>query len=509
MLPAPLQAAVAVRLEALAASRIIERIWARDHTVWQPHPAECADRLGWLTVPHAMFGRMPAFAALRDELVTSGIDTLLLLGMGGSSLAPEVMTRAFGPVPGSLRFELLDSTDPRQLASTLASINLDRTVIAVSSKSGTTIETRSHFAFFRERLPDPRRYIVITDPGTPLEREAEQHGIARLFLNPPDLGGRFSALSNFGLLPAALCGVDVPALLGRVGPMMQACREPHPSANPGAWLGAVIAEAALAGRDKLTLFFPEQVEALGHWIEQLVAESTGKRGRGILPVEAERIGPPSVYGEDRLFVAYGPLEGLEDLEAAGHPVVRLPAIGPVDLGAEFFRWEFATAVAGHILGINPFDQPNVEEAKQLTRRVLAGEPIDDTGTANPSEVLRSISPGDYLAILAYLPHDRATTARLEQARHSFRSRYRVATTVGFGPRYLHSTGQLHKGGPPTGVFLLVEDPAAIDFPVPGEQYTFAALEAAQARGDVAALKHHGRRVARLSLAELEDLAAHA
>ncbi len=505
MLPAPLESAVAARLQALSAARVIERMWARDYTVWQPHPAECADRLGWLTVPQAMFSRMPALAALRDELVASGFETLLLLGMGGSSLAPEVMTRAFGTVPGALRFELLDSTDPRQLAAMLDRVDLARSAIVVSSKSGTTIETRSHFAFFLERQPNPAHYLVITDPGTPLEREAEQRGIARLFLNPPDIGGRFSALSNFGLLPAALCGVDVPALLGRVAPMAQACRAPDPAANSGAYLGTVLAEAALAGRDKLTLFLPESVESLGHWIEQLIAESTGKQGRGIVPVEAERIGPPAVYGEDRIFVAYGHLEGLDELEAAGHPVIRLPAIGPLDLGAEFFRWEFATAVAGHILGINPFDQPNVEEAKHLTRRVLAGEPIDDA-TPPARDVLATTGPGDYVAILAYLPRDRATIARLERARHALRDRLRVATTVGFGPRYLHSTGQLHKGGPSSGVFLLVEEPPGIDFPVPGEPYTFAALERAQARGDVAALKGHGRRVARLAPADLDRLA---
>ena len=505
MLPAPLESAVNARLAVLARDRIIDRIWVRDHTVWQPEPAECADRLGWLTVHQQMFARLPAITALRETLRAEGATTLLLLGMGGSSLAPEVMATAFGPSPDALRFELLDSTDPRQLDALLARLDLAATVIAVSSKSGTTIETRSQFAFFRERLPDPDRYIVITDPGTPLEAEAHRLGIERLFLNPPDIGGRFSALSYFGLVPAILCGVDIPGMFGRLGPVARACQDPDPAANPGAWLGAVVAEAALAGRDKLTLFLPQQVEGLGHWIEQLVAESTGKHGRGVLPVEGERIGPPSVYGDDRLFVAYGPLDGLDELEASGHPVVRLPAIGPLDLAAEFFRWEFATAVAGHILGINPFDQPNVEEAKRLARRLLEGaapEPV----TPAPADVLASIRPGDYLAILAYLPRDRTTAGRLERARHAFRDRLRVATTIGFGPRYLHSAGQLHKGGPNTGVFLVVEDQPGVDFPVPGEPFTFAQLEAAQARGDVTALLGHGRRVARLSLAELERLA---
>ncbi|GIW13880.1 MAG: hypothetical protein KatS3mg062_1319 [Tepidiforma sp.] len=507
MLPAALQTAVQARLRALASNQIVRRIWARDHTVWKPEPAECADRLGWLTVHQQMFPRLPAFAALREELTASGAETLLLLGMGGSSLAPEVMASAFGPQPGSLRLELLDSTDPRQLAAVLERIDLDRTVVTVSSKSGTTVETRAQFAFFWNKLPNPGRYVVITDPGTPLEAEAHRLGISRLVLNPPDIGGRFSALSCFGLLPAMLCGVDVPGLIGRLGPMVTACQESNdPERNPGAWLGAVLAEAARAGRDKLTLILPHQVEALGHWIEQLIAESTGKHGVGILPVEGERIGPPPVYGSDRLFVACGPIDGLDELEAAGHPVVRLPAIGPLDLAAEFFRWEFATAVAGHILGVNPFDQPNVEEAKRMARRLLAGE-TPDPATPPPSDVLSSLRPGEYLAILAYLPRERATAARLDRARHAFRDRLRAAVTVGFGPRYLHSTGQLHKGGPNTGVFLVVEEPPGVDYPVPGEAFTFGQLEAAQARGDVAALLEHGRRVARLSLEELESLAA--
>lgn len=507
MFPAHLATSVEARLAELARADIVGRIWARDHTVWQHDPAECADRLGWLAVHEQMFVRLPALAQLRGQLLDAGANTLLLLGMGGSSLAPEVMATSFGPVTGALRFELLDSTDPRQLADLLERLDLTQTVVVVSSKSGTTVETRAQFAFFREKIPDPSRFIVVTDPGTPLEAEARRLGIGQLFLNPPDIGGRFSALSYFGLVPAMLSGVDVPALLGRVGPMARACREPrHLAVNPGAWLGTVIAEAALAGKDKLTLIFPHQVEALGYWIEQLVAESTGKCGKGIVPVAGERLGSPGVYSHDRLFVAYGTIDGLDAIEAAGHPVVRLPAIGPLDLGAEFFRWEFATAIAGHILGINPFDQPNVEEAKQMARQLLTGS-APEPETPPAAAVVASLRPGDYLAILAYLPRNRTSTARLEQARHALRNRLRVAVTVGFGPRYLHSTGQLHKGGPNTGVFLVVEDPPAVDFPVPGESYTFAALETAQARGDVAALLRHGRRAACLSIDELERLAA--
>uniref|UniRef100_UPI002ADDEFA4 hypothetical protein n=1 Tax=Tepidiforma sp. TaxID=2682230 RepID=UPI002ADDEFA4 len=505
MIPPQLAEATRAQLAALQAHRVVERIWAGDHTVWQPHPAECADRLGWLTVHQAMFPNLPVMAALRERLRQEGVEHAVLLGMGGSSLAPEVLATSFGPAGDALRLHVLDSTDPRQVRATLDATDLDRTVVIVSSKSGTTVETLSHFALFRERIADPARFFVVTDPGTPLEQEAHRLGTPHLFLNPPDIGGRFSALSWFGLLPATLAGVDVPGLFGRLGPMVQACRRADDlEANPGAQLGALMGAAALAGRDKLTLFLPQQVETLGHWIEQLVAESTGKHGRGILPVEAERIGPPSVYGGDRLFIAYGEPDGLADLEAAGHPVLRLPAIGPLDLAAEFFRWEFATAVAGHLLGINPFDQPNVEETKRHTRALLAGQPVDDA-TAPAAEVLATARPGDYLAILAYLPRDRATTDRLERIRHRFRDRLRIATTLGFGPRYLHSTGQLHKGGPNTGIFLVVADEPGVDLPVPGQPYTFGQLERAQLRGDIAALRQHGRRVARVTPEELQAL----
>jgi hypothetical protein len=381
---------------------------------------------------------------------------------------------------------------------------LDGAVFIVASKSGGTIETRSQFEYFWAKTPDPSRYVVITDPGSALEALARERDIEALFLNPPDIGVRNSALSFFGLVPAALCGVDLDVLLAGAADMAEACREPA-NANPGAWLGAVIGEAALAGRDKLTLVLPPECAGLGPWIEQLIAESTGKEGRGIVPVEGAPLGPPEVYGTDRLFVALGDHPGLDVLERAGHPVIRLPYAGVEQVGGEFFRWEFATAVAGHVLGIQPFDQPNVQEAKDATSRVLAGE--TPGGEPLPAEVaLASLRAGDYLAITAFVPRTAAMEERLTAVRLALRDRFGVAATVGFGPRFLHSTGQLHKGGPNTGVFLQVVGDDPEDAAVPGAAYTFGQLERAQADGDLAALLAHGRRAARLSLEELERLA---
>ena len=490
------------RLRALDRDRIAARIWGRDHTVWQEDPAECADRLGWLDVHVDMFARVPQLYGLRDTLLAEGFTSVVVLGMGGSSLAPEVLASS-GVLPAAgLPLVVLDSTDPEQVAAVEDAIDVQRTAFVVSSKSGTTIETRSHLAYFWEQVKDGSHFIAVTDPGTALERDARALGFREVFVNPPDIGGRYSALSYFGLVPAAIAGVDLEALGARVGPMAQACSAATPiDANPGMVLGAAMAEAAAAGRDKLTLVIPRPVEALGHWVEQLVAESTGKQGKGILPVEGERLGAPAVYGTDRIFVGYGDA-ALGEIEAAGHPVVRLPDITAADLGAEFFRWEFATAVACHILGVNPFDQPNVQEAKELTGAVLAGHPVD-SATPGLGNVLAAIRPGDYLALLAYLPRNAANAGRLAAVRHQLRDRYRVATTVGFGPRFLHSTGQLHKGGPNTGVFLQLVAPPEREIAIPGAAYGFAGLEAAQALGDLAALKAHGRRVARLTLEELE------
>lgn len=501
-----LEAAIAARLDAIDRDSIVERIWAGDHTVWSDHPEEVSDRLGWLRVQRHIQARVPEFEMLRQDVVAEGFTTAVLLGMGGSSLAPEVMYESFGQREGGLRLIVLDSTDPRQLVATEAVLDLERTLFIVSSKSGSTVETLSHLAYFWEKRPDGRHFIAITDYGTGLERIARDRDFRAVFINPPDIGGRYSALSCFGLVPAVLCGIDVGPLLEGAERMAAFC-EPGVAArlNPGAWLGAVLGESAVHGRDKLTLVLPPEIEHLGQWIEQLVAESTGKEGQGIVPVEAEDLAPPAAYGADRLFVALDGHPLLAGLEAAGHPVFHIPFEGPVSLGAEFWRWEFATAIACYVLGVNPFDQPNVQAAKEATAVVLAGGG-GDPATPPLGEVLARVQPGDYLAILAYLPRNSEVFGRLQRVRHAFRDRFRVATTVGFGPRFLHSTGQLHKGGPNSGVFIQIVDQPREDRPVPGQPFTFAELEAAQALGDLDTLRRHGRRVTRVSLAELERAA---
>ncbi len=495
--------AVKDRISAIEADRIVQRIWDADHTVWSDDPTEISDRVGWLRVHDATLAECEEIARFARLTVGEGFEAVVLLGMGGSSLAPEVFATSFAAA--SPRLFVLDSTDPRQIAAAEAEFELEKALFVVSSKSGGTIETRSQLEYFWQKAPNGRQFIAITDPGSELARIGEGRGFRRVFLNDPNIGGRYSALSYFGMVPAALCGIDIGAILRGAQGMAERCGPMAPVAeNPGVELGALMGEAALAGRDKLTLVLPEAIETLGHWIEQLVAESTGKHARGILPIEREELGEPGVYGDDRLFVGVGAHPGFEELEARGHPVLLLPAAGPEDLGAEMFRWMFATAVAGYVLQLNPFDQPNVEEAKKATSEVLKGRPVVAT-TPPLAEVLSTVHSGDYVAILAYLPRSPQLAARLERVRHALRERYRVATTIGFGPRYLHSTGQLHKGGPNDGVFILVDDPAEEDLEIPGAPYTFRQLEEAQALGDLSALKHHGRRVARVSLAELESL----
>jgi glucose-6-phosphate isomerase len=498
------------RLASFDQNAVIRRIWQKDFTVWRDDPAEISDRLGWLTVHDAMRDHIDELEAFASRCAADGLTHAVLAGMGGSSLAPEVLRETMGVSAGRLDLVVLDTTHPDQILAAERSLPLDRTLFVIASKSGTTTETLSHFAYFWEKVPDGSRFVAITDAGTPLEQLAAEHGFRRTFLNPSDIGGRYSALSYFGLVPGALIGADLDGLLHRAIEMAHACAADVPAANnPGAWLGATIGEAALAGRDKLTLVLDHHVRAFGYWVEQLIAESTGKEGKGIVPVEGEDLGGPGVYKTDRLFVGIGPDsvgKALSALQDAEHPVIHLELEDAIELGREFFRWEFATALAGAVLGINPFDQPNVQEAKDATKRLLAQGDLPDPGYDDLGPLVQQVRPGDYLAIQAYLPRNQETERRLHAARMRLRDRLKVATTVGFGPRFLHSTGQLHKGGPNTGVFIQVVEPPDEDAPIPGEPYTFGTLIAAQALGDLQSLRGHGRRVARLRLADLDAAA---
>jgi transaldolase/glucose-6-phosphate isomerase len=499
---------VARRLDALAKDNVLRRIWSFDHTVWKPEPVEVANRLGWLTLVDQMIDEAPKLRAFAQEVVDAGYHTAVLLGMGGSSLAPAVLSATFGTAQGMLELRVLDTTDPAEIRAVEREIELTRTLFIVASKSGTTVETMSHLAYFWNKLRDGAHFIAITDRGTPLEQVARERGFRRVFLSPADVGGRYSALSYFGLVPAALVGADLDTLLDRAHEMLHACHYcVAAEENPGAWLGAVIGEVALAGRDKLTLVLPPELAGLGDWLEQLIAESTGKEGTGILPVADEPLGSTGVYGDDRLFVAIGEHDGLGELESAGHPVARLPYKDAFQIGAEFFRWEFATAVAGHVLGINPFNQPNVEEAKDATAMVLRDGAAGEPATPELQSLLDQVKAGDYIAIQAYLPRTKKVEQQLGAARLRLRDRYRVATTVGFGPRYLHSTGQLHKGGPNTGVFIQIVGEEAEDIAIPGMPYTFGTLKHAQALGDLVSLRAHGRRVVRATLEQLQEVSA--
>lgn len=504
----PLQRRLEQQLAELESGDVVARIWRKDHTLWKPDPTEIADRLGWLRVADVMTERVDELEQFAKKALAGGFTDAVVLGMGGSSLVAEVFGSSFAGQGNGMAVSVLDSTHPATVARVRDSLDLAHTLFIVASKSGTTVESISHFGYFYDLLGNPEQFIAITDPGTRLERLARLMKFREVFVNRPDIGGRYSALSLFGLVPAVLAGVDLTALLDDAEEMACASHHCVPCAqNPGAWLGAVMGAGALAGRDKLTLVLPEAVQSLGGWTEQLIAESTGKEGRGILPVVGENLTGPHGYGSDRIFVSLGDAGGLEALASAGHPVVTIDYNGPIDLGGEFFRWEFATAVAGSILSINPFDQPDVASAKEATRQILTAGDFPEPAYENPGPLLESIKPGDYVAILAYLDRTGEAESALQQARLAIRDRYKVATTVGFGPRYLHSTGQLHKGGPNTGVFLqVVDEPPAPDLPVPDAGYTFGDLIRAQALGDHRSLGAAGRRVARVSRDALAEVA---
>ena len=524
----PIESAVKSRLQQLEQGAVVRRLEEKDASLWSTDSAvqgEIRDRLGWLKVAGQMEERIPELVSLKQELVSEGMTQVLLMGMGGSSLAPEVFRETFGAVRGALDVHVLDTTDPAAINAMANGLDLAKTVFLVASKSGGTLETWSHYRYFWQQSGGKgRQFIAITDPGSQLAEEARNKGFRRTFLNPADIGGRYSALSYFGLVPAALGGVDLNGLLDRAATMAEGCSPSVPvGENPGAWLGAVFAESAKAGRDKVTIFAPKPVASFGLWAEQLVAESTGKQGKGMVPVADEPVGSPEIYGNDRLFVRLvlpgeDPDAGrFEALSKAGHPVVSLKLSDPLGIGAEFFRWEYAIAVAGAILQINVFDQPNVQEAKDLTRKVLSegnpptvGEGIRWAGqqgsdlSAAVQSLLNQVKAGDYFALMAYIAPGSEHDAALGAIRLAVRDKYKVATTVGYGPRFLHSTGQLHKGGPNTGVFLQIVGDDVNDLPIPGEKFSFGVLKQAQALGDFQALRNHGRRVLRV---QMRDVAA--
>lgn len=494
------------KLAELAGNDVVGRIWHKDHTLWKPDPTEITDRLGWLTVADAMLDRVPELEEFAKQAKADGMTHAVVLGMGGSSLVSEVFANSF-PDAGGLTLKVLDSTHPGTIARLRDGLPLDKTLFIVASKSGTTVESISHFGYFFSLVGNPSQFVAVTDPGTRLARLAALMGFRKVFLNPADIGGRYSALSLFGLVPAALAGVDLYALLDDAEEMACASHTCVPvDQNPGAWLGAAQGVAAKHGRNKITVVLPDEIKSLGDWVEQLIAESTGKEGLGILPVVGEDLAPPDRYRDDRLFVSLGDVPGLDALAEAGHPVVKIDYNRPSDLGGEFLRWEFAVAVAGQILGINPFDQPNVASAKDATKKILDSGSFEDPGTGDPAPLLSSLLPGDYVSILAYIDRTDEAAAALQEARLKIRDSYRVATTVGIGPRYLHSTGQLHKGGPNTGVFIQVVDAEmGEDLVIPEAPYTFGDLIRAQALGDYNSLKDAGRRVVRVTLDQLQGV----
>jgi glucose-6-phosphate isomerase/transaldolase/glucose-6-phosphate isomerase len=485
---------------------VIGRIWRRDHTVWKPDPKEISNRLGWLNVTEVMNEHTPALESFAREVKDAGFRNVVLLGMGGSSLGPEVIRQVFGSRDGYPELIVLDSTVPAWVQGVTSAIDPARTLFLVSSKSGTTIEPLFLFQHFWAQVESAvgrgragQHFVAITDPGTPLAGLADERGFRRAFLNPPDIGGRYSVLSFFGLVPAALIGIDTAALLDRADRMREGCASGVRAAdNPGAWLGATMGALARRGADKLTIVTSPSVGSFGLWAEQLVAESTGKEGKGIIPIAGEPLVEPDKYGDDRLFV-FLRLEGddnsaldsaMEALESSGKPVLVLSMRDKLDLGAEFYRWEFATAVAGAVLGINPFDHDEYLRSGRLTQ---VEEGLD------PSELLSKAHAGSYLAVMAYTRPSPEIESAIAEYRRKMVERYSIATTFGYGPRFLHSTGQLHKGGPDSGLFLQITTDHASDPPVPGEPYTFGVVADAQALGDLQALSSLGRPVARVHL----------
>ncbi|MCZ6915276.1 MAG: glucose-6-phosphate isomerase [Gemmatimonadetes bacterium] len=515
-----LESAVGERLRAMAADAVVERIWSKDPTVWggTRDTPELLNRLGWLSVADRVLAADPAPVELAEG-VRAECDLVVLCGMGGSSLAADVFWSVFGPRSGFPPLAMLDSTAPNAVRTILGGAS--KPLFVISSKSGSTLETASFLShFWQLARADGSRFIAITDEGSRLYRQATEKGFRAVVQGDPDVGGRFSALSPFGIVPAALTGSDVNAVIAGARSAMEACRHPASVENPGAWLGAVLGEAAVAGRDKLTLLLSPELSSFGGWVEQLVAESTGKQGKGLLPVIDDGAADLGSFGADRLFVSLeigGRVDEAVDvrmnaLAKRGHPVVGLALGSRNDLGAEFFRWEFATAVAAAVIGVNPFDQPDVGESKARTARVLESQTkpraIPEPDPVDFAAWISLVAPGDYLAILVYTAPTAETDRLLGGIARSLQERLNIAVTVGYGPRYLHSTGQYHKGGPARGHFIQVVELPEDDLPVPGGEHSFGEIARAQAEGDASALGTRERPVFRLpSVRALHQLLA--
>jgi len=546
-LPADLDAAVKKNLNDWRASGKVRRLWQKDASLWTD--IDEAKWLGWLDIVDEQIAHAARLQEIAADVKNGGFRDILLLGMGGSSLCPEVLALTFGQTPGFPRLHVLDSTDPAQIKSFEARIDLAKTLFIVSSKSGSTLEPNIYKQYFFERVKQTvgadkagTRFIAITDPGSKMQQVAEADRFRHIFFGRPSIGGRYSALSNFGMVPAAAMGLDARKFLARAKEMIDACQASTPvEQNPGVMLGLILGTAATMGRDKITLITSPGISDLGAWLEQLIAESTGKAGKGIIPVDREALGAPEVYGNDRIFACVR-LESAPDaaldarvaaLEKAGQPVVRIAMTDTYNLGQEFFRWEIATAVAGSVIGINAFNQPDVEASKIETRKLTseyekngslpAEKPLLEeaglklfTDEKNAQALaqatgsdrslknylrahLARLGAGDYFAVLAYVQMNAEHESLLQNLRHAVRDRKHVATCLGFGPRFLHSTGQAYKGGPNSGVFLQITCDDAQDFPVPGQKYTFGVVKAAQARGDFAVLAERNRRALRVHL----------
>ena len=544
-LPQDLSHDVEATLDDWDAQGKVRRLWARDASLW--NGGDEGKWLGWLSIVSEQRKNATRFVKFAEEVQDTGCTDALVMGMGGSSLCPEVMRKSFGRVGGFPELHVLDSTDPAQVRSFENTVDLGKTLFFVSSKSGTTLEPNIFKQYFFDRTRQfmgdkaGEHFIAITDPGSKLRQEAETEQFRKIFLGVPSIGGRFSALSDFGLAPAAAMGVDIPKFLDLTNEMVDACGPDMPARdNPGVILGAVLGLAHNHGRNKVTIVTSPGIHDLGAWLEQLLAESTGKNGKGLIPVDRESLGSPETYGGDRLFV-YLKLESdsdaeqdvaVEALSRASHPVLRISVQDVYNLGQEFFRWEIATAIAGSIIGINPFDQPDVEASKIATRKLTeeyertgslpAETPLFEAGdlklfadeqnvtALNNAATDRSLTgylkahldrlaPNDYFALLAYVEMNESHERLLQSMRHAVRNHKHAATCLGFGPRFLHSTGQAYKGGPDTGVFLQITCDDATDLPVPGQKYTFGIVKAAQARGDFEVLAERGRRALRVHL----------